>query len=751
MATVPAGDRARLFHLHRTLRREAHVLADEPGLLPSHLYNMLSLDRDAAITDSRLLEAARSAADTRPWLRLSNDPSVDRHVLLDVLKHGATVWGIAWSPRGDRLASAGSDGAVRIWDTETGINFLRASPCAGQANAVAWSPDGALMASGHDDSKVRIWDARTLEPLASLEIVTPGVLKLAWSPDGDFLAAAGARGPVVLVEWARRDIRRIGKHDGEVYALSWSRNGSILATGGADAMVRLWERQSGFALRAMLVDRTLLRRLSELLPGDDDLSAVVFQAAVLSLAWSPDGSILASGSRCGKLRLWDPLGGKPGDLISGDWSNGAGVWSLAWSKDGLLALGVGAGQIVLGDPMRRQQAQLPVGHADAVRDLAFGPDGHTLASCGDDGTVRLWTARALWERAPSMVDPARGGHGARLTRIVWSDDGRFLYAADHNCSASAWDADSGRRLGRIERLGGPVLAMAPGGRGVLFAACGSPGDTQVSYWEGLEAEPASRVTVQGPVSALAMSPDRRILASGDMAGTIWLTKLNDGSTYRAFTIEMALGKRPEGLIPVWGLAWSPDGKFVAAGGRMGLIVWNVQGPEAPQTVLLRPVQGSDDLEASSQAVLGSTVQGIAFEDHPVAWSPDGALLASGSDDSVIRLWRPMTGELVAVLEEHRQTVTALGWSRDGTLLASAGHDATVRVWDVHNRRRVALAHCLSPVLSVLFACGDRIVQAADNGAATGLRPLPYVFDLQIGGGDQSVDCPDGRFRLSSRR
>jgi WD40 repeat protein len=691
---------------------------------------MLSVDWGAVTAAAPLLTAAREAADDRAWLCLRNDPSVNRNVLLAVLQHGATVWGIAWSPCGDLLASAGSDGVVRIWDARTGNSLARVSAEAGQANAVAWSADGAELASGHDDGTVRIWDAETMAERAALQVAPGGVLSLAWSPEGDRLAVGAARGQVIVVEGGQRRVCHAGEHAGEVYTLAWSPDGSVLASGGSDALVRLWERQAGFALRATLEDRALLTRISGILPGDSASGAARHLAAVLALAWSPDGLILASGSRSGFLRLWDPISGTPGDLIP---LLGAGIWSLAWSPDGLLASGLGEGQIILGDPARRQQAQLPMGHADAVRGLGFGPDACVLASCGDDGTVRLWEARALWDRAPSMVDPAQqGGHTAGISRVAWSGDGLLLVAGDRNCSACYWDAETGRCLARVEELGGPVLAMSSAGRGVLLAASLSPGETPVTCWEGPEAEPTTRVTVQGAVTALALSPDGRILASGDHAGTVWLTRMDDRTTCGVFLIESALGTRPEGLVPVWGLAWSPDGRFVAAAGRMGLIVWNAHSGTQAQVVLRPPELASEDQEFAAMTGFGDAAAALCIEDHPVAWSPDGTILASSSAERAIRLWKPVTGEPVAVLEGHKRGVTALEWSRDGTLLASAGNDATVRVWDVRTGRRVALAHCLSSVMSVRFPDESRVVRAADDGAATGLRPIPYVFELRRG-------------------
>ncbi|MGD2067614.1 MAG: WD40 repeat domain-containing protein, partial [Gemmatimonadota bacterium] len=623
----------------------------------------------------------------------------------------------------------GSDGAVRVWDAASGRVLAHADPRAGEANAVAWSRDGRTLASGHDDGSVRLWDPDTLSRREVLEVPGGGVLSLAWSPDGSSLAAGTGEGPVVVLE-GDHGARRVGGHDGHVYVLTWSPEGSHLASGGSDAVVRLWDRATGFAPRAVLQDRAMLDAATRTLPGGGGAGSLPLQQlAVVSLAWSPDGTKLVSGNRVGALRFWDPWVGSPDDLLFGDWD--LGVWSLTWSADGkLLALGVGSGQVVLADPAERQQAALPTGHRDCVRGLAFGPDGRVLASCGDDGTVRLWEARSLWERAPSMGDPREGAHSDRVHRLTWSDDGRFLAARDAGARVICRDAETGGPLGALkgsQEL--PAAAIAPGRPGIILFGprAGDERNVPVLRWDrGMDATTVL-VRAPGPGFALALSPDGKVLASGDVAGTVWLTGVQAGDSRGVFLIEKALGFRPEGRLPVWGLAWSPDGRLIAAAGAMGLVIWNVPSGVEAQTVLRRP-RLPGPMEDTGPSGEGGTV--LWLEEHPVAWSPDGSVLASSSSESTIHLWRPITGEPIGALEGHEGVVSALDWSSDGRLLASASHDGTVRVWDVSGRRPVAVARCLSSVLAVRFDAGPNALQAADDGAATGLRPMPYRFELR---------------------
>ena len=157
------------------------------------------------------------------------------------------------------------------------------------------------------------------------------------------------------------------------------------------------------------------------------------------------------------------------------------------------------------------------------------------------------------------------------------------------------------------------------------------------------------------------------------------------------------------------VAWSPDGALFASGGDDNRVRrWD------PATGRLIVV-----LEGHTDKV------------RALAWSPGGPFLASSSTDKTVRLWHPAPRRLRAILEGHTSSVHALAWSPDGALLASGGGimDDTVRLWYPTTGDCRLVAHCLSPIKKLEFGDGGRILRAADNGAATGNRPIAYLFEL----------------------
>jgi WD40 repeat protein len=292
------------------------------------------------------------------------------------ISHDSAVNSLAWSPDGKQLASGGDDKTIRLWDSKTGKQqAVLEGPTAG-VWAVAYNPDGKTLASTSENGQVVLWDISTVKEKAELKGHLGRVKSAVFSPDGKLLATAGRDKSVRLWDGTKGQESAVLSAAGlyEVLAVAFSPNGKSLASVSWDGWfgsLRVWDVETR-KIRAGVDDRT---------------------ARMTSVAWSPDGKILAVGRSDKKVKLYDTQTWQemPSLERPSDWT-----WSLVFSPDGkLLAAGGGPweksiGTVDLWDVQTGKQLATLKGHTDVVASVAFSPDGKTLASASRDKTVLLW-------------------------------------------------------------------------------------------------------------------------------------------------------------------------------------------------------------------------------------------------------------------------------------------------------------------------------------------------------------------------
>jgi WD40 repeat protein len=416
-------------------------------------------------------------------------------------------------------------------------------------------------------------------------------------------------------------------------------------------------------------------RLQQVNFSGADFSGTTFTrsfGSILSLAFSPNGKYFASGNSKGEVRCADLSEDQLRDRILWTAYGHTGrVMEVDWSPDSSTLASVSIDTTVkLWHGQTGELLRTLTGHTNLVMSVSWSPDGNLLATGSEDCTIRLWN----WQTGETVR--ILDGHERGVWCIGWSLDGKQLVSSGDDHTVRLWDVQTGQLLRTyIGHTGGVwSVKFSPEGQ---WLASGSQ-DRTIRLWDVRSGNTVRTLQGHGNwVWSVAWSPNGLILASGSDDRTVRLWHPHTGETLKI------LQGHTNG---VWSVTWSPSQPLLASGGEDQMVrIWNVHTGQ-----IFKVVHGYSN-GIWSVAWQPKPRSGIASE-H---WQP---LLASGSEDHLVRIWEPTTGQELKTLHGHTNRIWSVAWSPGGQILASASEDRTIKLWDASTGRS----------LRTLKGHGDRV-------------------------------------------
>jgi RNA polymerase sigma factor (sigma-70 family) len=530
--------------------------------------------------------------------------------------HDKDVCSIAFSLDGKTLATGSQDETVCLWDITTHKKMHTLDGKHKKVRSIVFSRDGRLLASGHSDGTIALWDASQGKARRRWQAHSFPVCSLDFSPEGKTLVSGAMWecGPRLWDVATGTELQSFAGHTAHVEDLRFSRDGKRLLSMGLDRKILDWDLTNGHEGERFRAPFRL---------GDG-----AFDYYLLS----PRGDLVASwGYHDDKIRLWDAATGKErrtlGVLGKGD----KGGWrqAMAFSPDGrLLAIGTRDGILSVWDAIAGVERQRCKGfEGRLITCVVFSPDGKKVGAGAATGGVRATIG--LWD-VNTGKSLAKFASREWVSSLAFSPDGKILASASWHGSTKPhlWDAATGKELRFLEQrssIGAPNLyavTFSPDGK--WLAGAGADHDQKVHVWEvntGLEVR-TFRGHVGGGVLSIAYSPDGRTLASGggDSSILLWdfTGRIRNGRLQSAKWrprqleqrwIDLASTAGPQAVQALWDLVAAPEQAVALLRQR----IKPVEPADAQRVEQLIRDLDSDDFQTRSKATqeLEKIVDGAA--------------------------------------------------------------------------------------------------------------------------------------------
>ena len=408
---------------------------------------------------------------------------------------------------------------------------------------------------------------------------------------------------------------------------------------------------------------------------------------IASVAFSPDGQRIVTGSNDQTAKVWDAASGRELLTLRG---HSDVIKSVAFSPDGQRILTCSGDRTAkVWDAASGRQLLTLTGHSEGVTSVASSPDGQRIATGSLDRTAKVWDAASGREVLTFR------GHNHWIESLALSPDGQRIVTGADDQTAKVWEAVSGRELFTLKGYSwGPVSFSGDGQRIVTVV-----GDRTAKVWQweaasGRALSVRELLPLQGNgdgIQSWAFSRDGRRVVTGSSDNTAKLWDVASGRelfTYKGHNSSIK------------SVAFSPDGQRIVTGSSDNTAnVWEVAGGVPPSNIggNLLTLMGHNELVDS------------------VAFSPDGQRIVTGSFDRTAKVWDAASGRELLTLTGHSEVVNSVAFSPDGQRIVTCSGDRTAKVWDAASGRELLPLRGHSDWLaSVAFSPDGRRIATGSN-------------------------------------